>query len=73
MLAETARWERLLVLAPVFVVGAGLVLAVLILLIRAFIDSVRDVRHKEILWIGGLALVVLVVVLTLLGVDLPKE
>jgi hypothetical protein len=73
VLAETARWERLLVLAPVFVVGAGLVLAVLILLVRAFIDSVREVRHKEILWIGGLALVVLVVVLTLLGVELPKE
>jgi hypothetical protein len=73
MLAETARWERLLVLAPVFVIGAGLVLAVLILLIRAFIESVREVRHKEILWIGGLAIIVLVVVLTILGVNLPKE
>jgi hypothetical protein len=73
MLAETARWERLLVLAPVFVIGAGLVIAVLILLVRAFIDSVRDVRHKELLWIGGLAIIVLVVVLTILGVNLPKE
>jgi hypothetical protein len=73
MLAETARWERLLVLAPVFVIGAGLVLAVLILLVRAFIDSVRDVRHKEILWIGGLGIIVIVVVLTILGINLPKE
>ncbi len=73
MLAATARWEQLFVLAPVFVIGAGLVVAVMILLVRAFIDSVRDVQHKEILWIGGLAIVVLVVVLTILGVNLPKE
>jgi hypothetical protein len=73
MLAETARWERLVTLVPVFVVGAGLVIAVLILLVRALLDSVRDVRHKGLLWVGAAALVGAVVVLTYLGVNLPKE
>ncbi len=73
MLAETPRWERLLTLVPVFVVGAGLVIAVLILLIRAFMDSISEVRHKRVLWVGAAALVAFVVVLTYLGVNLPKE
>ena len=74
MLADSAHhWERLVVLAPVFVIGAGLVLAVLILLVRAFIDSVQDVKHKQYLWIGAGALVALVVLLTYFGVELPKE
>jgi hypothetical protein len=73
MLAETARWERLLTLAPIFVVGAGLVIAVLILLVRAFLDSVKDVKHKQFLWVGAGALVAAVVVLTYFGVNLPKE
>jgi hypothetical protein len=74
MLAETAHhWERLVVLAPVFVIGAGLVIAVIILLVRAFLDSVREVKHKQFLWIGAGALVAVVVLLTYLGVNLPKE
>jgi hypothetical protein len=73
MLVGTPRWERLLTLAPVFVVGAGLVLAVLILLGRAFADSVREVHNKRLLGLGAVALVAVVVVLTYLGVNLPKE
>jgi putative Mn2+ efflux pump MntP len=73
MLAATARWERILALAPVIVVGVGLVAAVLILLGRAFADSVRDVQNKRLLAVGGVVLVALVVVLTYLGVNLPKE
>ena len=69
----TPRWERWLTLAPAFVIGAGLVLAVLILLGRAFADSVRDFPHKRLLWLGAAALVGLVVLLTYLGVKLPKE
>jgi hypothetical protein len=72
MLAES-RWERLALLAPVFVIGIGLVAAVLILLGRAFADSIRDVKHKNVLWIGAVAMVLAVVVLTYLGVELPKE
>ena len=48
-------WQRLLILAPAFVIGIGLIAAVLILLVRAFLDSVRDVEHKRVLWIGGVA------------------
>ncbi|HUK43963.1 MAG TPA: hypothetical protein VLV28_01585 [Gaiellaceae bacterium] len=73
MLAATPRWERLLTLAPVFVIGAGVVAAVLILLVRAFADSVRDVKHKRLIWVGVAGLVGAVLVLTYLGVNLPKE
>lgn len=73
MLVATPRWERLLTLAPVFVLGAGLVAAILILLGRAFADSVRDMRHKRLVWVGAVVLLGIVVLLTYLGVNLPKE
>jgi hypothetical protein len=73
VLAETPRWEQLLTLAPVYVVGIGIVAAVLILLGRAFADSIRDLKHKRLLWLGAAALVGAVVLLTYLGVNLPKE
>jgi hypothetical protein len=73
MLAATERWQRLLILAPAIVIGVGLVAAVIILLVRAFLDSIRDMRHKRLLWIGAAALVGVVVLLTYLGVELPKE
>ena len=73
MLAATERWQRLLILAPAIVIGVGLVAAVLILLVRAFMDSVRDMKHKQLLWIGAAALVGVVALLTYFGVELPKE
>ena len=73
MLVATARWERLLTLAPVFVVGIGLVVAVFILLGRAFADSIREVKNKRLIAAGGVVLLGLVVLLTYLGVNLPKE
>jgi len=73
MLVATARWERLLTLAPVFVVGIGLVVAVFILLGRAFADSIREVKNKRLIAVGGVVLLGLVVLLTYLGVNLPKE
>jgi hypothetical protein len=72
MLATT-HWEELVTLAPVFVVGIGIIGAVLILLGRAFADSIRDLPHKRFLWLGAAALVGAVVLLTYLGVNLPKE
>jgi hypothetical protein len=58
---------------PAFVVGAGLVGAVFILLGRAFAASVRESGHPRVI-IGGLvALAALIVLLTYLGVSLPKE
>jgi hypothetical protein len=73
MLAATEGWQRLLILAPAIVIGVGLVAAVLILLVRAFMDSIEDMEHKRLLWIGAAALVGVVVLLTYFGVELPKE
>jgi hypothetical protein len=72
VLAAT-RWEHLVLWLPAFVVGAGLVGAVFILLGRAFAASVRESGHPRVI-IGGLvALAALIVLLTYLGVSLPKE
>jgi hypothetical protein len=65
--------ERWIVLAPALVVGAGLVLGVLILLGRAFADSVRESHHPRWIVLGLLGVVGAVVVLTYLGVELPRE
>ena len=73
MLASAPHWQRLITLAPVFVIGAGLVLAVLILLGRAFAASVRESGHQRLIFLGVVALVGVVVLLTYLGVELPKE
>jgi len=73
MIAATDGWGRALILAPAIVIGVGLIAAVLILLVRAFLDSIRDLKHKRLLWVGAAALVGTVVLLTYLGVELPKE
>jgi hypothetical protein len=73
MVASAPYWQRLVTLAPVFIVGAGLVLGVMIVLGRAFAHSVRESGHKNIIFAGLAALVGLVVLLTYLGVDLPRE
>jgi uncharacterized membrane protein len=73
LLSAIPEWERIVIWAPAIVIGAGLVGAVLILLGRAFGASVRESDHPR--WIvGGLvALCGVVVVLTWLGVSLPRE
>ena len=73
LLLDTPTWEKFVVWLPGIVVGTGMVLAVLILLGRAFADSVRDWGHPRLLAAGAVALVAVVVVLTYLGVELPKE
>jgi hypothetical protein len=66
-------WERLVLLVPAFIVGAGLVAGVFILLGRAFAATVRESGHPRLI-IGGLvALAGVIVVLTYLGVNLPRE
>ncbi|HEX6762220.1 MAG TPA: hypothetical protein VF094_05430 [Gaiellaceae bacterium] len=73
LLADAFTWERVVILAPAIVIGAGLVLGVMILLGRAFVVTVRESGHPRWLW-GGVALVFgLVVLLTWLGVKLPRE
>jgi hypothetical protein len=68
-----SSWERFVILVPAFVVGAGLVGAVLILLGRAFAASVRESGHPRLIVGGLVAVCALIVLLTYLGVSLPKE
>ncbi len=65
--------SRYVILLPAFIVGGGLVLAVLILLGRAFVETVREASHPRLIAAGLVALVGAVVLLTYLGVELPKE
>jgi hypothetical protein len=73
MVASAPHWQRLLVLLPVFIIGGGLVLGVMILLGRAFANSVRGSGHKRLIVAGLVALAGAVVLLTYLGVELPRE
>jgi hypothetical protein len=73
MLAAAPHWQRLVVLAPVIVIAAGIFLGVGILTVRAFMQSVRESGHKRLIFAGLGVFVCAVVVLTYLGVSLPKE
>jgi membrane protein DedA with SNARE-associated domain len=68
-----SRWEHLILWLPAAIVGAGLVAGIFILLGRAFAETVRESGHPR--WIlGGLvALLGAIVLLTYLGVELPRE
>ena len=72
VLAAT-RWEHLVLWLPAAIVGAGLVGAVLILLGRAFAASVRESGHPRLIVGGLVALAGVIVLLTYLGVTLPRE
>ena len=67
------RWEHLILWLPAAVVGAGLVGAVFILLGRAFAATVRESGHPRLIVGGLVALAGVIVVLTYLGVSLPRE
>ena len=72
VLAAT-RWERALVWLPALVLGVGLVCGVLILLGRAFAATVRESGHPRLILGGLVAFVGAVVLMTWLGVSLPRE
>jgi hypothetical protein len=65
--------ERWIVLLPALVVGAGLVAGILILLGRAFVVTVRESGHPRLIVLGVVGLLGAILLLTYLGVDLPKE
>ncbi len=73
MVGAAAAWETYVTLIPIFIIGIGLIVAVLILLGRAFADSIKDIKHKRLLWLGVAAVFGFILVLTYLGVSLPKE
>jgi hypothetical protein len=73
VVASNPDWQRYILLAPAFVIGAGLVAAVLLLLGRAFVESVRESGHIRLIAVGLVGLAVLIGLLTYLGIELPKE
>jgi hypothetical protein len=73
VLATEPLWERLIILAPAIVIGVGLIAAVMILLGRAFVDSVRESGHQRLIYAGLGVLAIFIAVLTYLGVELPRE
>ena len=66
-------FEKALFLAPVIVVCGAAVVGLLILWGKIAFDSLRESRRPRLilgLWLAGIALLVL---LTILGVNLPRE
>ena len=66
-------FQRAALLAPVLVIGLGAVAGLVVFWGRIGWDSVRRTRHPRLYIAGGLAVLALLVVLTLLGVNLPHE
>ena len=65
--------EKAVYLAPVIVVGAAALVGLLILWGKVALQSLRESKRPRLvlgLWLGGIALLV---VLSVLGVDLPRE
>jgi hypothetical protein len=65
--------ERAVYLAPVLVVCAAAVLGLLLLWGKIALNSLRESRRPRLvvsLWLAGFAMIAL---LTVLGVELPKE
>jgi hypothetical protein len=73
VLATTPLWQRLAVLAPAIVIGAGIVVGTLIVLGRALAQSVRESGHKKLIYLGFVFLLAAVGLLTYLGINLPRE
>jgi hypothetical protein len=66
-------FQRAALLAPVLVVGVGAVAGLFVFWGRTGWDSLRRSRHPAVIAAGAAAFVALLVVLTLLGVNLPHE
>jgi hypothetical protein len=66
-------FQRAILLAPVLVVGLAAVTGLLVFWSRVGWESLRRARHPRLLVAGALAFVLLLVGLTLLGVNLPRE
>ena len=73
MLASAPHWQRLLILLPAFIIGGGLVLGVLILLVRAMAQTIRESGHPRLIYAGFVLLFGVVVLATYLGIKLPRE
>jgi hypothetical protein len=66
-------FERAILLAPVLVVGLAALAGLVVFWGRVGLDSLRGARHPRLIVAGGVAFILLLVGLTLLGVKLPRE
>jgi hypothetical protein len=66
-------FERAILLAPVLVIGLAAVAGLLVFWSRVGWESLRRTRHPRLVVAGAVAFVLLLVGLTLLGVNLPRE
>jgi len=66
-------FERAALLAPVLVVGVAAMTGLLVLWGRVGYQHFRESRHPRVILGGLVALVGVVVLLTYLGVSLPRE
>ena len=73
VLVTDLSFQRAILLAPVLVIGLGAAAGLLVFWGRVGWDSVRKSRHPRLILGGSLVFVALVVVLTILGVNLPHE
>ena len=73
VVASSPVWQRLIILAPAIVISIGLVFVVLMLLGRAFLQTVRESGHRRLIYASLVGLVVFIGVLTYLGIELPRE
>jgi uncharacterized membrane protein len=65
--------DRVVVLAPVIVVVAAIVAGLAVFWFRAAADSFREAKRPKLILGAAAAVVVLGIVLTVLGVELPRE
>jgi len=65
--------DRVVVLAPVIVVVAAIVAGLAVFWFRAAADSFREAKRPKLIVGATAAVVVLGIVLTVLGVELPRE
>ena len=66
-------FERAVLLAPVLVVGLAAVAGLAVFWGRVGWESLRSARHPRLIAAGAAAFVLLLVLLTFLGVQLPRE
>jgi hypothetical protein len=66
-------FERAVLLAPVLVVGLAAVAGLLVFWGRVGWESFRQARHPRLIVAATVAFVLVLVVLTILGVQLPRE
>jgi hypothetical protein len=66
-------FERAILLAPVLVIGVAALAGLVVFWSRVGLDSFRHARHPRLVVTTAVAFVLLLVALTLLGVQLPRE